>query len=127
MYCEHCGEKTPDYSRFCEQCGKPVTFRPGQKYPVPAPAPQPARTFPLFSKKIIKPGASPDYSRIALWIKERYGVHLIPGMDANQVRGQLEAIIASEQARRGIPQNALKGFRAFIDQQHYGTFIRQQR
>lgn len=127
MYCEHCGEKTPDYSRFCEQCGKPVTPHQGQKYPVPAPALQSARTFPFFSKKISTPDASREYSRIALWIKERYGVHLTPGMDANHVRGQLEAIIASEQARRGIPQNALKGFRAFIDQQHYGMFIRQQR
>jgi len=126
MYCEHCGKITPDYSRFCEQCGKPVSFRPGQNFQSSAPAPQPARNFAGTSQQTKKQSKSPDYSRIVYWIRGRYGARFTPGMDANEVRWQLEAIITNEQAR-GIPQKALKGFRAFIDQQRYGMFIQPRR
>jgi hypothetical protein len=126
MYCEHCGNIIPDYSRFCEQCGKPVTYRPGQNFQSPASAPQPSRIFPGIPPITKKQSSSPDYSRIVFWIKGRYGSRFVPGMDAKEVRWQLEAIITNEQAR-GVPQKALKGFRLFIDQQHYGTLIQQRR
>jgi hypothetical protein len=126
MYCQHCGKITPDYSRFCEQCGKPVTYRPGQNFQSPASIPQPASIFSGFTPKTKKPSTSPDYSRIVFWIKGRYGSRFVPGMDANEVRWQLEAIITNEQAR-GIPQKALKGFRLFIDQQRYGMIIQPRR
>jgi hypothetical protein len=126
MYCEHCGQFIPDYSRFCEQCGKPVSFRPGQNYQKPSPASQTAQSIPILSSKTKKPGTSPDYSRIVFWIQGRYGSRFVPGMDANATRMQLEAIITNEQAR-GLPLIALKGFRAFIDNQHYGMLIQPRR
>jgi hypothetical protein len=126
MYCEHCGQLIPDYSRFCEQCGKPVSFRPGQNYQKPAPASQPAHGIPALLLKTKKSGTSPDYSRIVFWIKGRYGSRFVPGMDTNETRMQLEAIITNEQAR-GLPLIALKGFRAFIDNQHYGMLIQPRR
>ena len=117
MYCGHCGQQIPANSRFCEQCGKPVSQ---QAAPVPAnptPAPQPARGFFGLTRAPVQRSKSPDYSRIVLWVQGRYGSRFIPGMDAGQVRVQLEAILASEQAR-GIPAKALKGFRSFISSQH---------
>lgn len=126
MYCEHCGEVIPDYSRFCEQCGKPVSFRPGQNPQKPVLASQTARVISDVSPKTKKQGTSPDYSRIVYWIKGRYGSRFVPGMDTNEIRMQLEAIITNEQAR-GIPLKALKGFRAFIDHQNYGMLIQQRR
>lgn len=127
MFCEHCGEKTPDYSRFCEQCGKPVTIRnvPNLKSPIPPPQ-QSAHNFPRSSSAKAQRDISPDYSRIVLWIQRRYGSYLQPGMDANQVKMQLDSIIRNEQAR-GIPANALKGFRSFIDQQHAGMLFQTRR
>ncbi len=92
----------------------------------PAPAPSaPRGIFGLFSKPA-KGNASPDYSRIVLWIQGRYGSRFAPGMDASRVRAELEAIMRSEQAR-GIPAQALKGFRSFIDRQHYETLIQVRR
>ncbi len=127
MYCEHCGEKIPEYSRFCEQCGKPVTIQGAPNLKSPAPLPQqPARVFPGLSSGTAKRGKSPDYSRIVFWIQRKYGSLLEPGMDAGQVQMQLESIIRSEQAR-GIPANALKGFRAFINQQHSGMLLQTRR
>jgi len=124
MYCEHCGEKIPEYSRFCEQCGKPVTSRS-------APSPQSPAPYPMYgsyspSSKMAKTGKNSDYSRIALWIRERYGSRLAPGMDASQLRGELETVFKSEQAR-GIPVKALKGFRSYIDQQQYANLIQPRR
>jgi hypothetical protein len=70
--------------------------------------------FPVSPQKQKKHSKSPDYSRIVLWIQAGYGSRFVPGMDANEVRMQLEAIITNEQAR-GIPQKTLKGLRSFID------------
>ena len=126
MYCENCGVKIPDDSRFCEHCGKPLTFPGSPDSGRPAPAPDTARGVPVFVSKTKKRSASPDYSRIVLWIQGRYGSRLAPGMDANRVRSELEAIINSERAR-GIPAKALKGFRSFIDQQQYGMLIQSRR
>jgi hypothetical protein len=126
MYCEHCGAIIPDYSRFCEQCGKPVSFHPGQNFQKPVLASQTARVTSDVSSKIKKRSKSPDYSHIIYWIRGRYGSRFVPGMNTNEIRMQLEAIITNEQAR-GIPVKALKGFRAFIDHQHYGMLIQQRR
>jgi hypothetical protein len=126
MYCEFCGTIIPDYSRFCEQCGKPVSFRPGQHFQKPVSASQTVRGITDVSPKTKKQGTPPDYSRIVYWIKGRYGSRFVPGMETNEIRMQLEAIITNEQAR-GIPIKALKGLRAYIDQQHYGMLIQQRR
>jgi len=126
MFCEHCGVQIPNDSRFCEHCGKPVIPPVFQSPKTPAPAPSASRgIFGLFSKPA-KGNASPDYSRIVLWIQGRYGSRFAPGMDASRVRAELEAIMRSEQAR-GIPAQALKGFRSFIDRQHYETLIQIRR
>jgi len=37
MYCTNCGHKNPENSRFCEQCGTPLT---GGQQPPPPPLPQ---------------------------------------------------------------------------------------
>jgi len=126
MYCEHCGEKIPEYSLFCEQCGKPLTPRAAPNLKSPVPPLQPAHVFRGLSSTTTQPGKSPDYSRIVLWIRRRYGTRLDQGMDAAQVRLQLESIITSEQAR-GIPVKALRGFRSFIDKQHSGILLQARR
>jgi len=117
MYCGHCGQQIPVNSRFCEQCGKPVVQSVVPNPVGPAPVTPPARGFFGLTRAPAQRSKSPDYSRIVLWIQGRYGSRFIPGMDAGQVRVQLEAILASEQAR-GIPAKALKGFRSFITSQH---------
>ncbi len=117
--------------KFCEQCGARLLNTPGSS-PTPPPAPvvssAPATTswFSAFLSKTKKRSPSPDYDRIVLWVQMRHGSRLAPGMDANQVRSELEAIIRSERAR-GIPNDALKGFRSFIDQQEYGMLIQPGR
>jgi hypothetical protein len=82
--------------------------------------------FSAFVSKTKKRSTSPDYSRIVLWVKGRYGSRFAPGMNVSQVRSELEAIINIERAD-GIPEYALKGFRSFIDQQEYGMLIQSRR
>lgn len=126
MYCEHCGENIPEDSSFCEHCGRPVT--PGSVLGAVKPAP-PGKPGPgqSFFSSIVKGGsATPDYSRIVFWIQGQYGSRFTPGMDNNKARAELEAILNSEQAR-GVPAKALKGFRAFIAKQQYGTLIQVRR
>jgi hypothetical protein len=49
MYCTNCGHKNPENSRFCEQCGTPLT---GGQQPPPPPLPQ--RQGMNFGKSIAK-------------------------------------------------------------------------
>lgn len=123
MYCEHCGAWTPDYSRFCEQCGQPVTNR-GTLVPASSAThhPFPVRT-PHTKKRRPQPPTAPQYHRIALWIRMRCGNRLSPGMNAVQVRQELEQIFQSERAR-GIPEEFLVGFRGYIEQQRYDMLLR---
>ena len=131
FFCEQCGAHVTGDMNFCEQCGARLLITPGSS-PTPPPAPvvssAPATTswFSALLSKTKKRSPSPDYDRIVLWVQMRYGSRLAPGMDANQVRSELEAIIRSERAR-GIPDDALKGFRSFIDQQEYGMLIQPGR
>lgn len=41
MFCNHCGNKLPDFAKFCTRCGKAMV-RPVAVTPPPAPAPAPA-------------------------------------------------------------------------------------
>ena len=59
MYCRECGKQIPDDSRFCPECGKPVSVRPKAEpapAPNPAPAPAPAPTPAPTPKKKKKTG-----------------------------------------------------------------------
>ena len=126
MYCEHCGQKIPDDSRFCEHCGKPLTIyqKTGAKSPVATPQDQ-GFLGALFKRPEQKP-PSPDYSRIVFWVREKYGGRFSPQMDEATVQRQLESILTEEKGG-GVPAGMLKGFRAFINRQQNEILIRHQR
>jgi hypothetical protein len=126
MYCEHCGQKIPDDSRFCEHCGKPLTIyqKTGAKSPVATPQDQ-GFLGALFKRPAQK-HPSPDYSRIVFWVREKFAGRFSPQMDEAMVQRQLESILTEEKAR-GIPADTLKGFQAFINRQQNEMLIRRQR
>lgn len=129
FFCEQCGAHVTGDMRFCEQCGARLPFNPGSPptYP-PAPTTPVASSTPgtsgWFSTLVPKPKKhrkSPDYSKVVLWIQDKYRSSFSPGMDPGRVQSELEAIINRER-KSGIPEEALKAFRLFIEQQQYGMF-----
>jgi hypothetical protein len=68
----------------------------------------------------VKQARTPEYSRIVLWIRDKYGTRFTPGMDDTEVRREIDRILKEERAR-GVPHSALRGLRGFIGWQRQNT------
>ncbi len=116
MFCGHCGQKIPDDSRFCEQCGQPVSVSRRPAATIPAAGSLNGEPATVFFRRMMGLTSSHPYSRIIFWIQDSYGDRFAPSMSDDEVKRQLESIYGAEIAR-GVPGDMLKGFSVFIRNQ----------
>jgi len=86
MYCEQCGAKNQDISRFCSECGARLVMYPLQPDQRTAPA-SPAYPTAEYTRSRIR-----GYSRITAWIKKKYPGKVTGISDPYLLKKEIEMI-----------------------------------
>jgi hypothetical protein len=116
MFCEQCGTKNPDTSKFCSECGARLVHYPMQ------PAPRPSTTVGAYSPPADSHSPIRGYSRICVWLKKKYSGKVSGISDPGRMKGELEKIAGDR--RSGISPKTWAGFLEYLKKQNYQEMLK---
>jgi hypothetical protein len=116
MFCEQCGTKNLETSKFCSECGARLI-----NYPIQS-APRPATTASAYSPPEETHSRIRGYSRICVWLKKKYSGKVTGISDPNRMKGELEKMAGDR--RSGIPAKTWTGFLEYLKKQNYQEMLK---
>ncbi|GEM_PF-4129751 len=116
MFCEQCGTRNLDTSKFCSECGARLVTYPVQSAQRLAPADK------AYPQSEYTRSRHRSYSRIAAWIKQKYPARISGISDPYRLKSELEMIAGNHKSE--IPAKTWAGFLEYLKKQNYEQLLK---